>query len=141
MLWYFRSYFLSQENASNHFDELIWRYSHRIHAPEPGDMDPAKVFAELQQWQQLAEKLGQRVEELERELKYKASLKEADNQTKRDIATLNANVEKFNTIVEAMVEQSKLESKEAIASVDQAIKREETQVDKEIARMKKPTGE
>lgn len=31
MLWYFRSYFLSQENASNHFDELIWRYSHRIH--------------------------------------------------------------------------------------------------------------
>ena len=104
-------------------------------APDPGDIDPMQVMAEYERMAQVAEALGQKVQQLENELKYKASIKEADNQTRRDIAALNADVEKLRIMVEAMGKTNELESKETIAATEQDVKREMKEIDRDIAKM------
>ena len=113
-------------------DELV-----KTFAPDPGEVDPQQLQAELQQWQQLAEQLGKQIEQLQLELKYKMSQKELDANTKLKIAAMEADIEKLKIMADTMSNQNELDSKEAINTQDAALQREMKSVDKDIAKMSK----
>jgi len=111
-----------------------------IFNPDPGKVDPAQMQAEIQQWMQLADQLGQKIQQLEQELKFKSMENEADRKVKLQIASIQADVEKLKIMADTMNTQNELDSEEAIAHEGNQLQREMKSVDKDIAKMSKNSG-
>jgi hypothetical protein len=67
-------------------------------------MDPQRLMGEVQQWTQLAEQLGQKVQMLEQEKQAKV----LDIQSREKIAAMDAQIEKLRIMVEAMQKDAQM---------------------------------